>query len=135
LVSPSPPAGAIDRRFGSRPPHCAGLGPAGFGKTTWWSSGLHQQKKRQPLPLAWLSLDEWDNDITRFLNYLIAALQTEHGPWGQNALELLQSHQSTPAGSGMTDLINDLLALAASTPTVLCWMITTSLKIMIFIWP
>ena len=46
--------------------------PAGFGKTTLvseWVVGCEQ-------PVAWLSLDEGDNDPTRFLTYLIAAMQT-----------------------------------------------------------
>ena len=46
--------------------------PAGFGKTTLvseWIAGCER-------PFAWLSLDERDADLTRFLTYLIAALQT-----------------------------------------------------------
>jgi LuxR family maltose regulon positive regulatory protein len=46
--------------------------PAGFGKTTLlsaWATGCGQ-------PVAWLSLDERDNDPARFLAYLVAALQT-----------------------------------------------------------
>src|SRR5688572_32449223 len=46
--------------------------PAGFGKTTLvseWVTGYGR-------PTAWLSLDEGDNDSTRCLSYLIAALQT-----------------------------------------------------------
>src|SRR6266480_3158472 len=46
--------------------------PAGFGKTTLvseWVEGIER-------PTAWLSLDEGDNDPTRFLTYLVAALQT-----------------------------------------------------------
>src|SRR3970040_154662 len=46
--------------------------PAGFGKTTLvseWVAGCER-------PVAWLSLDEGDNDPTRFLTYLVAALQT-----------------------------------------------------------
>jgi LuxR family maltose regulon positive regulatory protein len=45
--------------------------PAGFGKTTLvseWVAGCGR-------PAAWLSLDEGDNDPTRFLTYLVAALQ------------------------------------------------------------
>ena len=45
---------------------------AGFGKTTLvseWVAGCER-------PVAWLSLDEGDNDPTRFLTYLVAALQT-----------------------------------------------------------
>jgi len=45
--------------------------PAGFGKTTLvseWITGCEQ-------PAAWLSLDDGDNDPTRFLTYLTAALQ------------------------------------------------------------
>src|ERR1700693_245601 len=46
--------------------------PAGFGKTTLvsaWVEGIER-------PTAWLSLDEGDNDPTRFLTYLVAALRT-----------------------------------------------------------
>src|SRR4030042_1163271 len=46
--------------------------PAGFGKTSLvseWISGSN-------LPVAWLSLDEGDNDAARFLTYFISALQT-----------------------------------------------------------
>lgn len=44
--------------------------PPGFGKTTLVTSWLEQP----PLPTAWYSLDESDNDLSRFLTYLIAAL-------------------------------------------------------------
>lgn len=46
--------------------------PAGFGKTTLISDWVTKGKR----PVAWLSLDEGDNDLTRFLVYFIAALQT-----------------------------------------------------------
>ena len=46
--------------------------PAGFGKTTLVSEWVADCKR----PTAWLSLDEGDNDPTRFLTYLVAALQT-----------------------------------------------------------
>src|SRR5919107_579075 len=47
--------------------------PAGFGKTTLLSEWrmLHLGAER---PLAWVSLEEPDNDPTRFLSYLVAAL-------------------------------------------------------------
>jgi LuxR family maltose regulon positive regulatory protein len=44
--------------------------PAGFGKATLvseWVAGCKQ-------PVAWLSLDEADNDPARFISYLVAAL-------------------------------------------------------------
>ncbi len=56
--------------------------PAGYGKTTLvaqWIGRLHQMVEAQgrtPFPhIAWLSLDEEDNDETRFLTYLTVALQ------------------------------------------------------------
>src|SRR5829696_10473221 len=61
--------------------------PAGFGKTTLvseWVAGCGR-------PAAWLSLDEGDNDPTRFLAYLVAALQTIAPMVGENLLSVLQS--------------------------------------------
>ncbi|MCU1636920.1 MAG: helix-turn-helix transcriptional regulator [Cryobacterium sp.] len=50
--------------------------PAGFGKTTllseWLASARHNDSGTR---LAWLSLDEADNDPARFLTYLVAALK------------------------------------------------------------
>ena len=48
--------------------------PAGFGKTTLMVQML-MQLKDQGLPTAWLTLDEGDNDLGRFLTYLIAAIE------------------------------------------------------------
>ena len=50
--------------------------PAGFGKTTLVSEWLAAPGGRPARPAAWLSLDEGDSDLTRFLTYLVAALQT-----------------------------------------------------------
>jgi ATP/maltotriose-dependent transcriptional regulator MalT len=48
--------------------------PASFGKTSLITD-WYEQPDTLHLPLAWLSLDEDDNDL-RFLMYLTAALQT-----------------------------------------------------------
>jgi len=51
--------------------------PAGFGKTTLlseWIAGCAQTEPK--VRVAWLSLDEGDNDPARFLAYFVAALQT-----------------------------------------------------------
>src|SRR5712692_9265028 len=45
---------------------------AGFGKTTLLSAWASQSTRR----VAWLALDEQDNDPTRFWAYVIAALPT-----------------------------------------------------------
>src|SRR5687768_2322229 len=50
--------------------------PAGFGKTTLLSEWLAGCEK----PAAWLSLDEGDNDPSRFVAYLVAALQKTIAP-------------------------------------------------------
>src|SRR5437016_8893490 len=60
--------------------------PAGFGKTTLvseWVVGCQR-------PAAWLSLDEGDNDPTRFLTYLVAALQTIAATIGEGVVGVLQ---------------------------------------------
>jgi LuxR family maltose regulon positive regulatory protein len=78
--------------------------PAGFGKTTLvseWAAGCG-------LPVAWLSLDEGDNDPTRFLTYLVAALQTFEPNIGAEALAVLQSPQPPTTEAILTTLLNDI---------------------------
>ncbi len=81
--------------------------PAGFGKTTLvseWLAGCGR-------PVAWLSLDEGDNDPTRFLTYLVAALQTIAANIGAGVLAVLQSPQPPPTESILTTLLNEITTI------------------------
>ena len=66
--------------------------PAGYGKTTLVTEWLHNVTH----PVAWLSLDEQDNDPARFLAYLISALQTIAPNFGAGLLVMLRSPQPPP---------------------------------------
>jgi LuxR family maltose regulon positive regulatory protein len=81
--------------------------PAGFGKTTLVSAWV----RGNGLPAAWLSLDEGDHEPTRFLTYLVAALQTIAAGVGEDVLGALQSSQPPPAEVILTDLLNEISAL------------------------
>ena len=59
-------------------------------------------------PVAWLSLDEGDNDLTRFLVYFIAALQTIRPTIGEGVLGTLQSPQPPSTESILSTLINEI---------------------------
>ncbi|MBV9707924.1 MAG: hypothetical protein JO125_11020 [Chloroflexi bacterium] len=78
--------------------------PAGFGKTTLLAQWLAQSS----LPVAWLSLDAQDNDPTRFLCYVIAALQRLDFHIGTTALALPHFPQPVLAETVLARLINDL---------------------------
>jgi len=96
--------------------------PAGFGKTTLVSEWIHtfrQEDTESRLPyrpetapppaVAWLSLDERDNDPTRFLAYLVAALQTIVAKLGEGVLAALQSAQPPREPAGREALLTELL--------------------------
>lgn len=78
--------------------------PAGFGKPTLLSEWVGTGAVTAPLQVAWLSLDEGDNDPACFLTYFIAALQRILPDIGE-------------AGSGKTAPIQDAGATATVTPT------------------
>lgn len=80
---------------------------AGFGKTTLVSEWIATCEK----PVAWLSLDEGDNDAARFISYLIAALQTIKVGIGDGLLTVLQSHQPPAIESIFTFLLNELTSI------------------------
>ncbi|MBI5034404.1 MAG: tetratricopeptide repeat protein [Chloroflexi bacterium] len=83
--------------------------PAGFGKTTlvseWIAGCLRLESK---VRVAWLSLDEGNNDPTRFLTYLIAALQTIAPHIGEGVLHVLQSTPPPSTESMLTTLLNEI---------------------------
>ena len=45
--------------------------PAGYGKTMLLSAWAHEYR----IPIAWISLEESENDLARFYAYLVAALE------------------------------------------------------------
>jgi len=88
---------------------------AGFGKTTLvaeWAAGCGR-------PVAWLSLDEGDNDPIRFLHYLLAALRTVATNIGEGVFSMLRSPQMPPTESIVSTLINDVAAVRISFVLVL----------------
>lgn len=81
--------------------------PAGFGKTTLaaeWIASIGR-------PAAWLSLDEGDSEITRFLLYLVAALQTIDATIGKDLSAALRAPQPPSAESTLTTLLNQIAGL------------------------
>lgn len=90
--------------------------PAGFGKTTLISDWIQRDSRQKQV--AWVSLDEGDNDLTRFWSYAIAALQRVVPDVGRYALDLLHV-QPLSVESVLTSLINDLAALTSSVLLVL----------------
>jgi LuxR family maltose regulon positive regulatory protein len=61
--------------------------------------------------VAWLSLDGGDNDLARFLTYLVAALQTIEANIGAGILNVLQSPQPPPIESILIALLNEITAV------------------------
>ncbi len=69
--------------------------PVGFGKTTLladWAFG-------SGMPVAWLSVDQGDNNPARFMLYVVAALRRLEPGIGKNASALLSG------GAGHEELI------------------------------
>lgn len=77
--------------------------PAGFGKTTVLTEWLAAARGRS---IAWLSLDERDNDPVVFWTYLVSAVQTAVAGVGTGALASLQAH--APLEEVLATLLNEL---------------------------
>ncbi|MEZ4862727.1 MAG: LuxR C-terminal-related transcriptional regulator [Caldilineaceae bacterium] len=103
--------------------------PAGYGKTTLVCQWLmmratdagcatdgHAQlqgdrQRGVTAPVAWISLDEYDNDLHLFVRYLIAAIQTVWPNSCSNTLTVLQNPQQAPEAYLANVLVNDLIVL------------------------
>ncbi|HEX8174181.1 MAG TPA: LuxR C-terminal-related transcriptional regulator [Pyrinomonadaceae bacterium] len=80
--------------------------PAGFGKTSLVAAWREQNE----LPLAWLSLDDEDNEPTRFMDYLIAALQTIDEELTEETSCLLKGPSQPSLKVVLNTLLNELNA-------------------------
>jgi LuxR family transcriptional regulator, maltose regulon positive regulatory protein len=89
--------------------------PAGSGKSTLLASWLQGLDR----PTAWLSLDAGDNDLERFLLYLVSALQRVSPSIGAGLPEVLQHQTLTDSEALLTRLINDIAGFGQNVLLVL----------------
>ncbi len=91
--------------------------PAGFGKTTLVSGWVTNKKSLDtslhPL-IAWLGLDDGDNNPVLFWSYIINSLQAQHEEIGKQAQSLLQSANPSDLDGELALLINDLAQISTS---------------------
>jgi len=78
--------------------------PAGYGKSLLVSCWLEKCES----PGAWLSLDQGDNDLQRFLSYLVASVQTIFPQAGSETQSLIDSATIPPLSILATTLVNEL---------------------------
>ena len=81
--------------------------PPGFGKSTLlaeWAASFDGR-------VAWLSLDESDNDPARFLTYVVVALRRVEPGLGERAIAALRSPAADLVGVVLPQLLNDLAGL------------------------
>jgi LuxR family transcriptional regulator, maltose regulon positive regulatory protein len=117
LVAPAPRAGLLPRaglqsllQSGLQAKLCLVAAPAGSGKTTLlaqWRAVAGGGR------VAWVSLEESDNDPTRFWSYLVAALRTVEPEVGTVALEALGGPSVELERVVVPSLVNDLAAVGA----------------------
>jgi LuxR family transcriptional regulator, maltose regulon positive regulatory protein len=123
LVPPAPRAGLITRaslqsllqvRLDAK--LCLVDAPAGFGKTTLLAQWQAASGKGR---VAWVSLDEGDNDPTRFWVYVVEAFRTVEPDVGTAALQALQRTSLDHERVVLPSLLNDLSAVASPLVLVL----------------
>lgn len=81
--------------------------PPGFGKSTLLGQWIASLKARDAA-VGWLALDRDDDEIGRFLSYLVAALQRADPQIAAHVPALLQSSPILPVDSVLTSIVNDL---------------------------
>jgi LuxR family maltose regulon positive regulatory protein len=102
--------GRLDRA--SRLPLTVVLSPPGFGKTTLLSQWYYRLRDGGEAAVAWLSVDEEDGELSRFLTGLVLAI----GRAGIELGPLLQTVKSPQNELDTGAVIDALLALVQRTP-------------------
>jgi LuxR family maltose regulon positive regulatory protein len=81
--------------------------PAGYGKTTL----LSEWSRLCGVEVTWVSLDELDNDIARFIGQMAAALQKIEPDAGEATAQAFQSPRTPPLDSVLIPLLNNMSAI------------------------
>jgi len=91
--------------------------PAGFGKTTLLSQGLH----KLGVPVTWLTLDRSDNEETQFWRYLITALGKLWPDIGKAQLKLIEVPHPVDVQAIITAVLNQIAGqnTAAGRPSII----------------
>src|SRR5215207_5331153 len=123
LVAPAPRAGLVPRaglqsllQSSLQAKLCLVGAPAGSGKTTLlaqWRAAAGGGR------VAWVSLEEGDNDPTRFWVYVVEALRTVEPGLGTAALQALHRTSLDHERVVLPSLLNDLSEAASSLVLVL----------------
>jgi LuxR family transcriptional regulator, maltose regulon positive regulatory protein len=123
LVAPAPRAGLLPRaglqsllQASLQAKLCLVAAPAGSGKTTLLAQW---RAVAGGGGVAWVSLEESDNDSTRFWSYLVAALRTVEPGVGTVALEALRGPSVELERVVVPSLVNDLATVGAPLVLVL----------------
>jgi LuxR family maltose regulon positive regulatory protein len=123
LFSPAPRPGMVARpRLDDRLSHGGRLvlisAPAGFGKTTLVGGWLARTHRRPDAAVAWVSLDEGDQEASSFWTYVVTALDRAVPGVGAGALPLLEAGQSSTEAV-LVVVLNELSVLPGEVTLVL----------------
>ncbi len=121
LFSPAPRAGLVARpRLDDRLSRAGRLvlisAPAGFGKTTLLAAWL--TRRTSDRAVAWVSLDEGDQEASAFWTYVVTALDRAVPGVGAGALPLLAAGQSSTEAV-LVVVLNELSVLPGEVTLVL----------------
>jgi LuxR family transcriptional regulator, maltose regulon positive regulatory protein len=93
------------------------VAPAGWGKTTLLSQWAHDPAEKRGI--AWVSLDEADDDPLRFWTYVLSALRREVPALTDDPLGALSAPGTEPRDLALPRLLNELGAVGTEHVLVL----------------
>lgn len=82
-------------------------GPAGFGKTTLVTQ-WYAELRSAGTSAAWLQIDASDNDLNRFLLYLVEAMRSAEPDMGEGLRDLIEANPDSASEFVIDTLVNDL---------------------------
>ena len=86
--------------------------PAGFGKTTLMAQ-LYEETSGK-VQCCWYSLDQADQDPSRFLLHFISAIQNIDAAFGKGILQVMETTLISDIADTLAELTNDLLKIEKS---------------------